>query len=182
MARVHATTTEAEAKAFATERLLTIATKEEKIYQKLAEDPEFYSNDDLERRVRELAQSYHTYLSDHPDDPETYVLYGKLLRRMGRSNEAFTAFLKADELDPKIAVVKQQIGNYLAEGGKAKAALLYYQQAVELEPTVALYHFGLGELLLNFGQEYIDTGIYTRDAIDREMLKCFKSAARLAPE
>ena len=182
MPRVHATTTEAEAKAFATERLLTIATKEEKIYQKLAEDPEFYSNDDLERRVRELAQSYHTYLSDHPDDPEAYVLYGKLLRRMGRSNEAFTAFLKADELDPKIAVVKQQIGNYLAEGGKAKAALLYYQQAVELEPTVALYHFGLGELLLNFGQEYIDTGIYTRDAIDREMLKCFKSAARLAPE
>lgn len=179
---LHSQTTEAEADAFASERLLTIAKKEEKIYQRLAEDPNFYSNEDLERRVRELAHSYSTYLSDHPNDPEAYILYGKLLRRMGRGNEAFTAFLQADKLDPNVAVVKQQIGTYLAEAGKAKAALLYYQQAVELEPTVALYHFGLGELLLNFGQDYIDTGIYTRDAIDREMLKCFKTAATLAPE
>jgi len=177
-----AQTTEAEAIAFRTQRLLTIAEKEEKIYQRLADDPEFYSNEDLERRIRELAQSYHTYLSDHPDDPEAYILYGKLLRRMGRKNEAFTAFLKADELDPKVAVVKQQIGNHLAEAGKAKSALTFYLQAVELGPTVPVYHFGLGELLLTFGQEYIDTGIYTRDAIDREMLKSFKIAAKLAPE
>lgn len=178
----NAQTTEAEAEAFASERLLTIAKKEEKIYQRIAEDPDFYSNEDLERRIRELAHSYSTYLSDHPDDPEAYILYGKLLRRMGRSNEAFTAFLQADELDPKVAVVKQQIGTFLAEAGKAKGALTFYLQAVELEPTVALYHFGLGELLLTFGQDYIDTGIYTRDAIDREMLKSFKTAASLAPE
>lgn len=166
---------------FASERLLRIAEKEANIYQKLAEDPEFYSDEDLDRRIRELVQSYHTYLADHPKDPDAYVLYGKLLRRMGRDKEAFNAFLKADELNPRIAVVKQQIGNYLAETGETESALTFYLLAVELDPTTAVYHYGLGELLLNFGQTFIDSGIYTRDAIDREMLKCFQAAAKLEP-
>ncbi|ADE54733.1 tetratricopeptide repeat protein [Coraliomargarita akajimensis] len=167
---------------FASERLLRIAETEAKIYQKLAENPDFYSDEDLDRRIRELIQSYHTYLSDHPKDPEAFVLYGKLLRRVGRDEEAFNAFLKADALDPRIAVVKQQLGTYLAETGKAESALTFYLLAVELDPKTAIYHYGLGELLLNFGGTYIQNGIYTRDAIDREMMKCFQTAAGLEPD
>ena len=167
---------------FTSERLLKIAESEEKIYQKIAEDPLFYSDDDLERRITTLAQSYHNYLSDHPDDADAHILYGKLLRRMNQPNEAFTHFLKADELEPKVAVVKQQIGNHLAEAGEGEAALIYYLQAVELDPEVAIYQYGLGELLYNFGKDYVEKELYTRDAIDREMLKAFKAAVRLDPE
>ena len=133
----------------ASKRLLNIAEKETQIYQKIAENPEFYSEGDLDRRINELVQSYRTYLLDQPDDVSAYILYGKLLRRVQENEQAFLAFLKADELDPEIAVVKQQIGNHLAEEGKGKAALTFYLQAVELEPETAVYHFALGLSLIH---------------------------------
>ena len=165
----------------ASKRLLNIAEKETQIYQKIAENPEFYSEDDLDRRINELVQSYRTYLLDQPDDVSAYILYGKLLRRVQENEQAFLAFLKADELDPEIAVVKQQIGNHLAEEGKGKAALTFYLQAVELEPETAVYHFALGQLIYNFKDEFIKSGVFTQDATEREMLKAFRKAAKLAP-
>ena len=165
----------------ASKRLLNIAEKETQIYQKIAESPEFYSEDDLDRRINELIQSYRTYLLDQPDDVSAYILYGKLLRRVQENEQAFLAFLKADELDPEIAVVKQQIGNHLAEEGKGKAALTFYLQAVELEPETAVYHFALGQLIYNFEDEFIKSGVFTQDALEREMLKAFRKAAKLAP-
>ncbi len=166
----------------ASNRLLAIAEKEAKIYQKIADDPEFYSEDDLERRINELVQSYRTYLLDQPDDVSAYILYGKLLRRVQENEQAFLAFLKADELDPKIAVIKQQIGNHLAEEGKGKAALTFYLSAVDLEPETAVYHFALGQLIYDFRAKFINEKIFTQDALEREMLKAFRTAAALEPE
>lgn len=171
----------AEGSDLASNRLLSIAEKEANIYKKIAEDPKFYSEDDLDRRINELVQSYRTYLVDQPDDVSAYILYGKLLRRVQENEQAFLAFLKADELDPEIAVVKQQIGNHLAEEGKGKAALTFYLRAVELEPKTAVYHFALGQLIFDFRQEFIDDDIFTRDALEREMLKAFRKAAQLEP-
>ena len=166
----------------AAQRLADIAMREERIYKKIAEDPEFYSADDLERHVSDLIGAYSAYLVDHPDDVNALILYGKLLRRMDRHDEAFNAFLKADELDPQLAVVKQQIGTHLAEAGKGKAALPFYLHAVELEPETAMYHYSLGELLYAFSSEFIEDEIFTRDALEREMLKAFKKAASLESE
>ncbi len=167
---------------FASDRLLDIASKEEKIYQRLAEDPDFYSAEDLDRHIQDLVNAYRAYLADNPDDPSAYILYGKLLRRVDENEQAFQAFLKADELDPKLAVVKQQIGTHLAEQGKGKAALQFYLHAVHLEPETAVYHFGLGQLIYQFRDEFIEDEIYTRDALDREMIRAFRSAATLAPD
>jgi tetratricopeptide (TPR) repeat protein len=166
----------------ADKRLADIALKEEKIYKKIAEDPEFYSADDLERHITDLIGAYSAYLLDHPDDVNALILYGKLLRRVERFEEAFNTFLKADEINPEIAVVKQQIGTHLAERGKPKAALPFYLRAVELEPKTAAYHFALGQLLHEFRGEFIEEGIFTRDALEREMLKAFKKAVALEPE
>ncbi|TVP77714.1 MAG: hypothetical protein EA353_09855 [Puniceicoccaceae bacterium] len=166
----------------ASSRLLAIAERETAIYQKIAEDPEFYSDEDLDRRLNNLVQSYRSYLVDQPNDASAYVLYGKLLRRLGEYDQAFAAFLKADELDPKIAVVKQQIGNHLAEQGKGPAALTFYLNAVDLEPETAIYHLGLGQLLHHFRSEFIEDGLFTRDALEREMLKAFREATTLEPD
>ncbi|MCH2036612.1 MAG: tetratricopeptide repeat protein [Puniceicoccaceae bacterium] len=165
----------------ATQRLFDIAAKEEAIYKQIAADPNFYSDADIERRVIELIEAYENYLENTSDDLEALILYGKLLRRAGDSETAFQVFLRADQLDPKLAVVKQQIGTYLAEKGKGKAALLYYQQAVEYEPESAVYNFGLGQLLYQFCDEFVNAEIYTRDAIDREMIKAFSKAVVLRP-
>ncbi|MDP4609874.1 MAG: hypothetical protein NWT02_01645 [Opitutales bacterium] len=166
----------------ATERLLKISEQEEAFYKKIAEDPDFYSEQDMDRRIDDLVQSYRTYLTEHPDDVNALILYAKLLRRTEQTNQAFTAFLKADELDPEIAVVKQQIGTHLAEQGKGKAALTFYLRAVELEPKTALYHFSLGQLLHQFQGEFIEDEIFTRDSLERETISAFKKAAQLEPE
>ena len=165
----------------ASQRLLSIAEKEAGIYKKIAKDPEFYSDEDLDRRINELLQSYRTYLLDQPRDVSAYILYGKLLRRVDENEQAFNAFLKADELDPTLAVVKQQIGNHLAEEGKGKAALSFFLQAVDLDPDIPLYHFSLGQIIYDFKKEFISSGIFTCDALEREMLKAFAKAAELAP-
>ena len=165
----------------ADKRLADIAVKEEMIYKKIAEDPEFYSADDLERHVSDLIGAYSAYLLDHPEDVNALILYGKLLRRVQRFDEAMNAFLKADEASPNIAVVKQQIGTHLAEKGKGKAALPFYLRAIELEPETAAYHFALGQLLNTFRKDFIEESIFTRDALEREMLKAFKKAASLEP-
>ena len=165
----------------ASQQLLSIAEKEAGIYKKIADDPEFYSEEDLERRINELLQSYRTYLHDQPSDVSAYILYGKLLRRVNENEQAFNAFLKADELDPTIAVVKQQIGNHLAEKGKGKAALSFFLQAVDLAPNVPIYHFSLGQIIYDFRNEFISNGIFTRDTLEREMLEAFSKAAKLAP-
>lgn len=165
----------------ADKRLADIAVREEQIYRKIAEDPEFYSEGDIERHVTDLVGAYSAYLMDHPKDANALILYGKLLRRIQKFEESFGAFLKADEIDPDIAVVKQQIGTHLAESGKPKAALPFYLRAVELEPQTAVYHFALGQLLQEFRDTFIEEKIFTRDALEREMLKAFRKAAALAP-
>lgn len=164
------------------ERLFAIASREDKIYKQIAADPEFYSAADLERRIDELLRAYSAYLTDNSEDASAWILYGKLLRRVEQYEQAFQAFLKADALDPKIAVVKQQLGTHLAEQGKGKAALTFYLHAVELAPQTAIYHFALGQLLYEFRDEFLDDEIFSRDALDREMLKAFKTAVQLEPD
>jgi tetratricopeptide (TPR) repeat protein len=165
----------------ADKRLADIAMREENVYKRIAEDPEFYSSGDIKRHVTDLIGAYSAYLIDHPKDVNALILYGKLLRRVERFDEAFNTFLQADEIEPNIAVVKQQIGTYMAEGGKPKAALPFYLRAVELEPETAIYHFALGQLLHEFRTTYIKEGIFTRDALEREMLKAFNKAVALEP-
>ncbi|MFP4157894.1 MAG: tetratricopeptide repeat protein [Opitutales bacterium] len=166
----------------ATKKLSDIALREENIYKNLAEDPDFYSADDLERHIHSLTQSYSTYLENNPEDVEALILYGKLLRRIDHKEAAFAAFLKADDIDPEIAVVKQQIGTHLAEQGKGKAAFPFYLRAVELEPQTPDYHFALGQLLHQFREQFLNDEVFTRDALEREMLKAFRRAAELAPD
>ena len=165
-----------------TQRLYRISQQEQKIYHRLETDPDFYTDDDLEHELGEVLRAYSNYLSENPEDVSALVLYGKLLRRAGKNDLAFKVFLKADELDPAIAVVKQQIGNHLAETGNGKAALTFYLNAVELEPEVPEYNYALGEILHIFRDEFLSDQLFTRDAIDREMLKAFRMAARMDPE
>jgi len=164
------------------QRLFKISQKEQSIYSQLEIDPNFYSTEDLERRLGELIRDYSNYLAENPDDVTALILYGKLLRRVGENKRAFEVFLKADELDPQIAVVKQQIGNHLVETGNGKAALTFYLNALQLDPDVPEYNYALGEILYTFRDTFTNDGLFTRDALDREMLKAFQNAAQSAPD
>ena len=71
---------------------------------------------ELNRKAQDLVALYEAFLSENPNDTNALILYGKFLNKVGQESHAIGFFLRADELNPKIAVVKQQIGNFLVEG------------------------------------------------------------------
>ena len=56
-------------------------------------------------------------LLDNPDDINALLLFGKFLRKTGLHENAISIFLKADQINPNIAVIKQELGNFLVEKG-----------------------------------------------------------------
>jgi tetratricopeptide (TPR) repeat protein len=96
--------------------------------------------------------------------------------------EAAAILLKANEIDPDIALVKNELGNYLAEEGKPLDAVSYFLSAIKLEPKEPLYHYQLGMLLYEARADFIRSGEWTRDSVDHAMHEAFRRAAELAPD
>lgn len=139
------------------------------------------ASSEADRQATALVHAFELYLSDHPEDVHAYILYGKFLRAIGQRERANMVFLQANELDPQIAVVKQQIANYLAEEGDFALALAYLLAALELAPSEALYHYQLGELLHLYRQGFVAEELFTHKELDQQMLEAFRIAAQLAP-
>jgi cytochrome c-type biogenesis protein CcmH/NrfG len=85
-------------------------------------------------------------------------------------------------LDSDIPLVKNELGNYLAEEGKPLEALNYYLSAVKLEPKEPLYHYQIGTLLYEARDDFLKSGEWTRAAIDHSMQEAFRNASELAPD
>ena len=93
-------------------KLLKIIRHEEQFFsqnQNFVNDPK-----ELSRKAQDLVSLYESYLAENPNDTNALILFGKFLNKVGqKSCDGF--FLKADTINPKLAVVKQQIGNFLVE-------------------------------------------------------------------
>lgn len=164
------------------QRLSKIVAQQNALIEELTAYPNKYSENERNRRLEEILELYNTYLLDNPDDVDAYILYGKYLRLIGQEVHANVMFLQANKRNSNIAVVKQQIGNYLAEQGDYALALPYFLNAIELEPTVMIYHYQLGELLASFKDEYIRDKMLSPGTFDSQMLEAFSQAVVLEPE
>jgi tetratricopeptide (TPR) repeat protein len=105
-----------------------------------------------------------------------------LLGKAGMRRESTAILLKANQLDPDIPIVKNQIGNYLAEEGEPVEASNYFIAASRLAPDEPLYHYQLGTLLTEARDDFLKSGQWTREQLDRTMQAAFKRAAELAPK
>lgn len=139
-----------------------------------------------EESLREQAQSivhdYDRLLAASPNFAPGYAAYGYFLDKVGMQRESIGMLLKANQLDPNIALVKNQIGNYLAETGKPIDAAQYYLAAVKLEPKEPLYHYQLGRLLTIGRDDFLKSGHWTRPELDTATYNAFKQAHELAPD
>ncbi len=162
-------------------RLIDILESQDALFEEMAANSAHRSEAEYERRLQVIATEYDSFLLDNPEYVYGYLLYGKFLRSIGETKAANKAFMKANMLDPNLAVAKQQIGNYLAEEGEYALALPYYLAAIDLEPEEPLYRYELGELLSRYRKFYIDKGIFEPETLDRNMLDAFHSASQLAP-
>ncbi len=133
-------------------------------------------------QVEQLTHEYESLLKDNPDFAAGYASYGYMLWKVGLREQAVAILLKANQMDPDIPLVKNELGNYLAEDGKPLEALNYFLAAIRLEPDEPLYHYQLGTLLYESRSDFLRSGEWSRASLDHSMQEAFKKAAELAPD
>jgi tetratricopeptide (TPR) repeat protein len=167
----------------ATERTLKgIVARQKILLAEAASMTDKSDEDSLKVQLTQLTHEYQLLLQTSPDFAEAYASYGYMLGKLGQNSEAMKQLLKADHLNPNLAIVKNQLGNELAENGKPLEALNYYQAAEELEPQEALYHYQMGLLLFEARDEFVSKGGLTLDQLETQSHDEFGRAATLAPD
>jgi tetratricopeptide (TPR) repeat protein len=139
--------------------------------------------EELRPDFQRLVVDYEQFLKDHPDVAAGYVSYALLLSRpvLGERERAAALLLKANQHDPNQPLVKNQLGNYLAEDGKPLQAVNYFLAAIRLAPDEPLYHYQLGTLLAVARDDFIASGEWKRPVLDDAMQEAFHQATTLAP-
>jgi tetratricopeptide (TPR) repeat protein len=140
-----------------------------------------FDQENFKSQLQQLADAYEALLHDHPDFTEARVDYGQMLWKIDMRKEAVVQLLQANDLDQDIPVVKNLLGNYLAEDGRPVEALPYFMAAIKLAPREPLYHYNLGMLLSSARDDFLKDDHWTRAALDHSMLEAFRRAAELAP-
>jgi tetratricopeptide (TPR) repeat protein len=161
-------------------RLKELVTRQDALLAAAAK--ENADEDNLKRDIQNLIFEYDAFLRIYPTFAPGYVTYGLLLGKVGMRRQSSAILLKANQLDPDIPVVKNQLGNYLAEEGEPVAAVNYFIAAIRLAPDEPLYHYQLGTLLAEARDDFLTSGQWTRPQLDKAMHEAFRRAAELAPE
>lgn len=172
----------AEAENLAERNLRRIIDRQKEVFADAAKQGDNLDASSLKRRLQEISHDYEVLLRDNPRYAAGYAAYGLLLSKVDMRKEAAAMLLKANELDPDIAIVKNQIGNLLAEDGKPLQAAPYFIAAIKLEPNEPVYHYQLGTLLVEVRDEFLKNGQWTRATLDAAVLEAFRKASELAPD
>jgi tetratricopeptide (TPR) repeat protein len=137
----------------------------------------------LRPQFQKLVNDYELFLKDYPSVAAGYVSYALLLGKpvLDERRRAAALMLKANELDPNVPLVKNQLGNWLAEEGRPLEAVNYFLAAIQLAPDEPLYHYQLGTLLAEARDDFVKSGEWTRAALDKAAQEAFRRAAELAP-
>ena len=149
--------------------------------EKRRNSPDF-DRDNFKSQLQQLADAYELLLRENPDFTAARVAYGQMLWKVDMRDAALAQLLKANELDQDIPLVKNLLGDYLAEQGRPIDALPYFLAAIKLAPNEPLYHYNLGLLLSAARDDFLKTGDWTRATLDHSMLEAFRRAAELAPD
>ncbi len=162
-------------------RLKDIAEHQKVLFADAAAQGRGLDEAGFKTQVEQLTREYESLVRDNPKFAAGYASYGYMLWKISLRKQAVAMLLKANQLDPGIPLVKNELGNYLAEEGKPLEALNYFLSAVNLEPGEPLYHYQLGTLLYEARDDFLKSGQWTRASIDHSMQEAFRHAAELAP-
>jgi tetratricopeptide (TPR) repeat protein len=161
--------------------LRQLGERQQSLLAEAARDHATVDEDNFKLQLQQVSQGYEALLRDNKDYAPGYAAYGFLLGKVGMRKESIAMLLKSNQLDPDQAVVKNQIGNFLAEEGRPLEALPYFMAAIKLEPKEPLYHYQLGMLLHEARDDFIKAGDWSTDSLDNASHEAFGHAAELAP-
>jgi len=159
------------------QKLLKLIKLEELFFANVNEVEEHF----ISSQAQEIVHLYENIIDNNPDHVESKILFGKFLIRVGQHEDAISLFLEADQLNPNLAITKQQIANHLIHTNRAIDALPFMLMATKIEPEQPIYHFSLGQFLQRFKTSLVDANISKLPSIDDLMLNSFKKASELEP-
>jgi len=164
--------------------LKALVIRQQALLAQAAKKTSQHELEDLRQPLQELCFQYEDFLRKNPLVAAGYVSYALLLDHpiIDERKRATALLLRANQLDPDLALVKNQLGNHVAEEGKPLEALNYYLAAIRLEPKEALYHYQLGTLLAEARDDFLKSGEWTAAKVDEALLHAFREASRLAPD
>jgi tetratricopeptide (TPR) repeat protein len=87
-----------------------------------------------------------------PENPIAYLGIGQALIKEGHPERAIKPLLRANSIDPDMALVDFELGRSYELAGQREKALYYYRKAVHTEPDLIMAHHKLGMLLGALGR------------------------------
>ncbi|MBP6506719.1 MAG: hypothetical protein KA257_04070 [Opitutaceae bacterium] len=172
----------AESETMADRGLRLLLERQQELMTTAAKGKPAMDEADFQAQVQTLGHDYELFLRNNPENATGYAAYGYLLHKVGMAKESIAMLMKANQLDANLPLVKNQIGNFLAESGRPLEAVAYYLAAIQLAPKEPLYHYQLGTLLTEARDDFLKSGEWTRENLDHAMHEAFRRAAELAPE
>ena len=172
----------AQGETLAERRLRELVSRQKELLAEAAKENPHFDESNFRLQMEQLARGYEEFLRANPNNAEGYAAYGYLLSKVDQRKHAIAMLMKANQLDPNLPLVKNQIGNWLAEEGRPLDALPYFTAAIKLSPEEPLYHYQLGTLLYEARDDFLKSGEWRQEAIDRAIHEAFKKAAELAPD
>jgi tetratricopeptide (TPR) repeat protein len=172
----------AEEESLAARTLKQLVEQQKELLAEAAKEGTSLDEGSFKARMERICRGYEALLRENPKMAAGYASYGYLLGKVGQGQESMAILLKANELDPDQPLVKNQIGNHLAEAGHPIDALPYFLAAIKLDPKEPLYHYALGTLLHEARDDFLKSGEWQRETLDKSIHEAFRQAAGLAPE
>ena len=163
-------------------KLKDLVARQKAAFAKAEKAGDDYDKDDLRAQLQQICNEYDVLLRNNPKFVPAYVAYATLLGQIDNRKDSIALLLKANYLDKNLPIVKNQLGNYLAEEGQPVDAMNYYLSAIQLEPKEPLYHYQLGTLLFEARDDFLKTGQWTREQLDKTMQDAFLQAMNCAPD
>jgi len=166
-----------------TERSLRkLVERQHELLEQASRAGDDFDQSDFEQQMQRVCLGYEVLLRDSPEFAAGYAAYGFLLRQIGMDRESVAMLMKANQYDANIPIVKNQLGNYLAEQGRPLDAVSYYLAAIKLDPDEPLYHYQLGTLLHVARDDFVLSDEWSAESVDAAMHEGFRQAAELAPD
>jgi len=173
---VHAEDTAAETK------LKELVARQKTIFAHAEKAGNDLDEEELRSQLQQICAEYDTLLRHNPSDVPVLISYATLLGKVENRKESIALLLRANAIDKNLPLVKNQLGNYLAEEGHPIEAMNYYLSAIQLEPKEPLYHYQLGTLITEARDDFLKTGQWTRAQLDKTMQDAFEKAMECAPD
>jgi tetratricopeptide (TPR) repeat protein len=172
----------AETESLPERTLRGIVERQKQLFAEAEKQGDKMDEEAFRSQAQSIVHDYDRLLAGSDKFAAGYAAYGYFLRKVDMRKEAAAMLFKADSLDPKIPLVKNEIGSLLAEDGKPIEAAVYFLAAIKLAPNEPLYHYQLGTLLTEARDTFLKSGEWTRPGLEHSMQEAFRRAAELAPD